>query len=73
MDIGLPDICGIKVIEKIRHSTLNKNVPIVALTAHSDKEYVKECYDLGASEFLVKPLSNDIARELLKKYFNKSA
>jgi CheY-like chemotaxis protein len=73
MDIGLPDICGIKVIENIRHGKLNKNVPIVALTAHSDKDYVKECYDLGASEFLVKPLSNDIARELLKKYFIKSA
>jgi CheY-like chemotaxis protein len=71
MDIGLPDISGIKVIEKIRNSKLNKNVPIIALTANSDLEYMKECYELGASEFLVKPLSNDIARELLVKYYDK--
>jgi len=66
MDIGLPDIDGLVVIKKIRN--INSKVPIIALTAHSDKDYVAQSYAAGASEFLVKPLSNELAGEILKRY-----
>ena len=39
MDIGLPDMCGLDVIDQIRKYS---KVPIIALTAHSDKEYIAE-------------------------------
>lgn len=69
MDIGLPDICGLSVIHRIRkQSHLNDNVPIVALTAHSDKEYIEQSYKVGATEFLVKPLNVDVGHAVLLKY-----
>jgi CheY-like chemotaxis protein len=69
MDIGLPDIDGVEAIKKIRGiNSFYRNVPIVSLTAHSDKEYVEQSFEAGASEFLMKPLSHDVAGEILKKY-----
>jgi CheY-like chemotaxis protein len=69
MDIGLPDICGLTVISHIRqNSELNYSVPIIALTAHSDKEYIKQSYQMGATEFLVKPLNNEIGQAVLQRY-----
>jgi two-component system aerobic respiration control sensor histidine kinase ArcB len=65
MDIGLPDMCGLDVIDQIRKYSA---VPIVALTAHSDKEYIAESYKMGASEFLVKPLNNDIGQAMIQRY-----
>lgn len=69
MDIGLPDIDGLFVIQQIRKvSELNKNAPIIALTAHSDTEYMSQSYEMGATDFLVKPLNMDIGKSILEKY-----
>lgn len=65
MDIGLPDMSGLEAIDQIRKYS---NVPIVALTAHSDKEYIAESYKMGANEFLVKPLNNDMGQAMLQRY-----
>lgn len=67
MDIGLPDISGLTVINHIRKNNgLNDSVPIIALTAHSDKEYIDLSFKMGATEFMVKPLNNWQA--VLQKY-----
>ncbi|MDA8561738.1 response regulator [Gammaproteobacteria bacterium] len=65
MDIGLPDICGLSVINNIRQYS---NVPIVALTAHSDKEYILQSFKVGANDFLVKPLNNEVGQAMLQRY-----
>jgi CheY-like chemotaxis protein len=67
MDIGLPDINGLTVIDKIRkNSKCNSKTAIIALTAHSDMRYQYESYKMGATDFLVKPLM--IEKEVLEKY-----
>ena len=69
MDIGLPDISGFAVINGIRtNSELNYSVPIIALTAHSDKAYIEQCYRVGATEFLIKPLNNEIGQAVIQRY-----
>ena len=73
MDIGLPDIDGLSVISRIRkNSKLNQNTPIVALTAHSDKEYIRQSFDMGANDFLVKPLNYELGKTILQKYANSN-
>jgi CheY-like chemotaxis protein len=69
MDIGLPDINGLTAIERIRQEDcLNKDVPIIALTAHSDDGYVLQSQKVGATDFLVKPLSECLGKQILDKY-----
>lgn len=55
MDIGLPGIDGTHATMLIREKELRdgrKRIPIVALTAHSDKE---KCFYAGMDDFLQKP------------------
>ena len=65
MDIGLPDMNGLSAIDEIRR---HSNVPIIALTAHSDKEYIAQSYRMGANEFLIKPLNNEIGQAMIQRY-----
>ena len=67
MDIGLPGIDGAHTTLMIRERELKesrKRTPIVALTAHSDRQ---QCVHVGMDDFIQKPaLLSDIKRALDK-------
>jgi two-component system sensor histidine kinase/response regulator len=68
MDVGLPDASGIDVARVIRSSdNPNRNVPIIALTAHLDQSKQQACLDAGMTAFLNKPVSPNTLCELLTK------
>ncbi|HIQ28677.1 MAG TPA: response regulator transcription factor [Sulfurovum sp.] len=54
IDINLPKIDGLEVIEKIRKS--DKTTPIVILSAYSDQKKLLRAITLGLSEYLIKPV-----------------
>jgi two-component system aerobic respiration control sensor histidine kinase ArcB len=68
LDIGLPDISGIEVAQKIREfeAEKNKSTPIIALTAHVGKEEEQTYLDAGINEVLSKPLTEAVARQLMR-------
>jgi len=70
MDIGLPGKSGIETTVKIRKFEKNKDkhTPIIALTAHIDKDNKKVCLDSGMEDVLTKPLHAQKAREILAGY-----
>ncbi|MGV6852015.1 MAG: response regulator transcription factor [bacterium] len=53
VDIGLPDISGIEVIEKLRDK--DRKFPILVLTARSDWHDKVEALNQGADDYLTKP------------------
>ena len=75
MDIGLPDKSGCDVTAEIRQWEQNKNkhTPIVALTAHVDKDNKQQCIQAGMEQVLTKPLDEQEARDVLAEYSNKLA
>lgn len=54
LDVGLPDISGVKVLEKIQ--ALPKPPPVIIITAHGTLETALEAKRLGAREYFLKPL-----------------
>lgn len=54
LDLGLPDIDGVKVIEKIRTWS---NMPIIVISARSEDTDKIEALDAGADDYLTKPFS----------------
>jgi len=55
LDITLPDMTGVEVIEKIRKK--KKTLPIVVVTSHAHKKDIDLFEELGATHVLTKPLS----------------
>lgn len=67
MDIGLPDMTGIEVMQKIREKETNQ-VPIVVLTAFSDEETIVESKEAGAEAVYVKPIKMSDFQKILGTY-----
>ncbi|MCI8607078.1 MAG: response regulator transcription factor [Hungatella sp.] len=54
LDLGLPDMDGVEVIEKIRNWS---NVPIIVISARSEDSDKIDALDAGADDYLTKPFS----------------
>ncbi|MFR1832707.1 MAG: response regulator [Lachnospiraceae bacterium] len=54
LDLGLPDIDGVKVIERIRSWS---NMPIIVISARSEDTDKIDALDAGADDYLTKPFS----------------
>ena len=64
VDINLPKIDGLEVIERVRKS--DKTTPIVILSAYSDQEKLLKAVTLGLSEYLIKPVPHKKLLALLE-------
>lgn len=72
LDILMPAGGGVGVLEKLRRNVNTFNIPVIALTALSDKQTVEAIEELGVSGYFVKPadmskLSEKIEEVLIKK------
>lgn len=54
LDLGLPDMDGVEVIERIRNWS---NVPIIVISARSEDGDKIDALDAGADDYLTKPFS----------------
>jgi DNA-binding response OmpR family regulator len=64
-DIMMPFCDGLEMTQKIKE--LDENIPIIVLSAHSDKEKLLKAIDLGINKYFIKPFDPD---ELIS-YINK--
>jgi PAS domain S-box-containing protein len=71
-DINMPDMNGLDMIEKIRE--IDKDIPIVLTTAHSDSEYFLEAINHNVFHYAIKPIKvKQLAlaiQDATKKYLN---
>ena len=67
MDVGLVDMDGFTVTKRIKTNfSLNKDTPIVAVTANSSQEYQQLGIEAGMLTFFPKPLQIAKLRKLLE-------
>ncbi len=57
LDVMMPDLDGFSVCEKIRETAAGELVPIVMVTGLDDEESIDRAYDVGATDFLCKPIT----------------
>ena len=65
VDLGLPDIDGIELIEKLRTFS---EIPILVISARNNQEIIRRTLDLGANDYITKPFD---CWNLLKLLDNK--
>ncbi|GAB1445465.1 MAG: response regulator [Cyclobacteriaceae bacterium] len=56
LDLKMPKIDGIEVLQKIKQNESTKRIPVVVLTSSKENPDIQKCYDLGANSYLVKPV-----------------
>jgi CheY-like chemotaxis protein len=56
LDLKMPKIGGLEVLEKIKSDPRTKTIPVVVLTSSAEDPDIKKCYELGANSYIVKPV-----------------
>ncbi len=56
LDIMMPDMDGYQVLEQLKGRETTKHIPVIALTALQDRAEKLRALELGASDFLTKPV-----------------
>jgi two-component system response regulator len=59
LDLKMPKVNGIQVLQKIRADERTKRIPVVVLTSSKEDPDIKKCYDLGVNSYVVKPVEFD--------------
>ncbi len=57
LDIKMPRMDGIEVLEAIRSDDQLKMLPVVMLTSSREEPDLKKCYALGVNAYVVKPVN----------------
>ncbi|MHC4544462.1 MAG: response regulator [Planctomycetota bacterium] len=56
LDIRMPQVDGLEVLRRIKEDQNLRKIPVIMLTTTSDASMIKQCYELGCSYYIVKPV-----------------
>lgn len=59
LDLKMPKVSGMEVLEKIKSDPQFKTIPVVILTSSKEDPDIKSCYERGANSYIVKPVESD--------------
>ena len=62
LDINMPGLSGFEVCSRIRENDKLKKVPVIFLSAETERESILKGFELGAQDYITKPFDS---RELL--------
>ena len=67
LDMVMPGLSGLDVLEKLKMNDKVKHIPVVMATGNSTEEEIKKCFYLGASDYIIKPFEKDKVLKCIEK------
>lgn len=59
LDLKMPKMSGMQVLEKVKSDPDLKSIPVVILTSSQEDPDIAKCYELGANSYIVKPVDSN--------------
>ncbi|MDP1687490.1 response regulator [Hydrogenophaga sp.] len=57
LDINLPKVNGLEVLQKLKEHPVFRRIPVVVLTSSRENSDLDTAYDLGVNSYIEKPVS----------------
>lgn len=72
MDMQMPRLNGVAATKAIRADSLNRETPILAMTANAFDEDRQRCMDAGMNDHIAKPVDPDVLYGTVQKWLSRS-
>ncbi len=59
LDIRMPKVDGVQVLEQIKADTNLKKIPVIMITTTDDPREIENCHEMGCSNYITKPIDYD--------------
>ena len=69
LDITMPVMTGIEMLERLKEESELKAIPVIMLTAESGREAVTKAVRMGIKDYMVKPFKGPELVERIQKHF----
>lgn len=73
LDIMMPDLDGYEVCRRLKADAITRDIPVIFLTAKSDVEDERQGLELGAVDYITKPISPPIVLARVQTHLNLKA
>ena len=67
LDLKLPKVSGLEVLEQVKSNDKTKKIPIVIVTSSKEDPDIEAAYNLGANSYVVKPVGFDQFKETINQ------
>ena len=68
LDIMMPEMDGYEVCERLKNSPQTRDIPVIFLTARTEMEDEKHGLELGAVDYILKPISPPVVLARVKNH-----
>jgi len=72
LDIGMPETDGFEVIKRLKGDVRYKHIPVIFLSAKSDRKSIVRGLALGAVDFIIKPFHDDHLIDCIENHLDPS-
>ena len=66
LDVGMPALDGFETCAKLRTMAAGRHIPVMMITGMDDQASISRAYEVGATDFLSKPVSYMVLRQRLQ-------
>ncbi len=56
LDLKLPKVNGIEVLQRLKAQERTKNIPVVVLTSSAENQDIRDAYQYGVNSYVTKPI-----------------
>lgn len=57
LDLKLPKVSGLEVLQELKSNPLTRTLPVVVVTSSRENPDIKKAYELGVNSYVVKPVN----------------
>ena len=69
LDLMMPDMDGFEAIQKLKENADYADIPVILVSAMAG-EYEIKCFELGATDFITKPINDEVLKCRVKARIN---
>jgi CheY-like chemotaxis protein len=59
LDLKLPKVSGLEILKAVKTDKRTKVIPVIVLTSSNEGPDIRNCYELGANSYILKPVNFD--------------